>query len=66
MNPRKPRPKIKAAAQTAGGLSVAAIVALLLGADPDDPLVQAIAALILAGLPVVAGYLKRDALSPPS
>ena len=59
----KPRPKIKAAAQTAGTLSVAAVVALLLGADPDDSTVQAVSAVVLAVAPVIAGYVKRDALS---
>jgi hypothetical protein len=56
-----PVPKIAAAAKTGGTLSLAAIVALILGADINDPLVQGIAAIVLAAAPVVAGYLKRDA-----
>lgn len=56
---RKPVPKVKAAAQTGGALTVAAIVALLLGADPDDSTVQAVSAAVLALAPVAAGYLKR-------
>jgi hypothetical protein len=61
----KPRPKIKAAATTAGGISLVAIVALLFGADPDDPVVQAVAVLVASGAPVLRGYLKRDSLSRP-
>ncbi len=56
-----PVPKIKAAAKVGGTLSLASIVALILGVDVNDPLVQGVAAMVLAAAPVVAGYLKRDA-----
>lgn len=56
-----PVPKVAAAAKAGGTLSLAAIVALTLGADANDPLVQGIAAVVLAAAPVVAGYLKRGA-----
>ncbi len=59
MSDLTPVPKVKAAAQVGGTLSVAAIVALILGADVNDPLVQGIAAAVLALAPVLAGYLKR-------
>lgn len=59
----KPRPKIAAAGKTAGGLTLAGVVALLLGASPDDPLVQAVAGALLAFLPVIAGYFKKDGAS---
>lgn len=51
-------PKTAAAGVTAGGVGLAAGIALLLGAQPEDPLVQWIAAVVIALIPVVAAYLQ--------
>lgn len=57
---RKPVPKVRAAGAAGGTVLVAVLVALILGARPEDPLVQAITAAVLAFAPVLAGYVKRD------